>query len=253
VHRPGERVEGLGRVQGYGEYLVLSRHQYTAILGIIVDQSRLADHPSEEYQCAGCRNRSYRHHSERPAPSTTGCSGPERTWSVLPTARYRSARSPWAVARFSAFTKPAMMLSWSAGSRRSEPGTSACGVKAAWTVQPSRFAGTALRSLQERLTTAPHPPFVGRRTTACHSVPTFRSTPSKVWHRGEMRHLPCDRLLGRPLSQRSIRVLSPHCCGEIIVTLQWSNPNSACALWWRILSVSDLGSPSREMYAKVSL
>jgi hypothetical protein len=103
-----------------------------------------------------------------------------------------SARSPWAVARFSAFTKPAMMLSWSAGSRRSEPGTSACGVKAAWTVQPSRFAGTALRSLQERLTTAPHPPFVGRRTTACHSVPTFRSTPSKVWHRGEMRHLPCD-------------------------------------------------------------
>ena len=41
VHRPGERVEGLGRVQGYGEYLVLSRHQYTAILGIIVSHHLL--------------------------------------------------------------------------------------------------------------------------------------------------------------------------------------------------------------------
>jgi hypothetical protein len=35
VHRPGERVEGLGRVQGYREYLVLSPHQQAAILGII--------------------------------------------------------------------------------------------------------------------------------------------------------------------------------------------------------------------------
>jgi hypothetical protein len=25
VHRPGERIEGLGRVQGYGEYLIPSR------------------------------------------------------------------------------------------------------------------------------------------------------------------------------------------------------------------------------------
>ena len=32
----GERVEGFGRVQGYREYLVLSRHQHAAILGIIV-------------------------------------------------------------------------------------------------------------------------------------------------------------------------------------------------------------------------
>src|SRR6266478_4307238 len=36
VHGPGERVEGLGRVQGYREHLVLSPHQYAAILGIIV-------------------------------------------------------------------------------------------------------------------------------------------------------------------------------------------------------------------------
>ena len=36
VHRPGERVEGLGRVQGYGEYLFLSRDEYAAKFGIIV-------------------------------------------------------------------------------------------------------------------------------------------------------------------------------------------------------------------------
>jgi hypothetical protein len=36
VHRPGERVEGLGRVQGDGEYLLLSLDQYAAILRIIV-------------------------------------------------------------------------------------------------------------------------------------------------------------------------------------------------------------------------
>src|SRR5882672_1684027 len=41
VHRPGERVEGRWRVQSYGEYLVLSRHQYTAILGIIVSHHLL--------------------------------------------------------------------------------------------------------------------------------------------------------------------------------------------------------------------
>jgi hypothetical protein len=35
VHLAGERVQGLGRVQGYGEYLVLSRHQYAAKLRII--------------------------------------------------------------------------------------------------------------------------------------------------------------------------------------------------------------------------
>src|ERR1700730_4630785 len=43
VHRPGERVEGLGRVQGYGEHLVLSRHQYTAILGDRIPGSPITD------------------------------------------------------------------------------------------------------------------------------------------------------------------------------------------------------------------
>jgi hypothetical protein len=51
--------------------------------------------------------------------------------SVLPKARSRFARSPWAAARFSVFTKQAMTLRWSAGSRQSGPGTSACGGKAA--------------------------------------------------------------------------------------------------------------------------
>src|SRR3984893_11462740 len=47
VHRPGERVEGLGRVQGYGEHLVLSRHQHAAILGIIVGHHFLPWLPPE--------------------------------------------------------------------------------------------------------------------------------------------------------------------------------------------------------------
>ena len=85
------------------------------------------------------------------------------------------------------------------------------------------------------------------RTAGFDPTQTFRSKPSKVRHRGEVRHLPCDRLLGKPLSQSEFASSPPHCCGEMIVALQWSKPNSACALWWRILSVSDLGRPSRSM------
>ena len=47
VHRPGERVEGFGRVQGYGEHLVLSCHQHAAILGIIVGHHFLPWLPPE--------------------------------------------------------------------------------------------------------------------------------------------------------------------------------------------------------------
>jgi hypothetical protein len=49
--------------------------------------------------------------------------------------------------RFSAFIKRSMTLPWSAGSRKSEPGTSACGRKAAWKVRPSCCAGTTALAL----------------------------------------------------------------------------------------------------------
>jgi Glyoxalase/Bleomycin resistance protein/Dioxygenase superfamily len=49
----------------------------------------------------------------------------------------------------------AMTLPWSAGSRQSAPGTSACGGKAAWTVRPSCCAGTASRSSQGQRLVAP--------------------------------------------------------------------------------------------------
>jgi hypothetical protein len=49
-----------------------------------------------------------------------------------------------------------MTLPWSAGSRKSEPGTSARGRKAAWKVRPSCCAGTTTLAL-------PPSPSVSRR------------------------------------------------------------------------------------------